>query len=60
MGKLLDWLAFEAMPLAIERSPVRRLPHPVRVVFAISLLIALAVVFALFALIAASQGSLPV
>jgi hypothetical protein len=41
MGKLMGWLAFEAIPRAIERSPVRRLPYPMRVAVAIPILIAL-------------------
>jgi hypothetical protein len=51
MGKLMDWLAFEAIPRAIERSPVRRLPYPMRVAVAIPILIVLAILVALLALI---------
>jgi len=59
MGKFLDWLAFEAMPRAIERSPVRRWPYPVRVAVAILILVAVVIVFALFALIVAVPRFLP-
>src|SRR6267143_1072562 len=59
MGKVADWLAFEAIPRAIERSRIRRLPYPVRVAIAIPLLITLVVGFALLALLVAAPLLLP-
>jgi hypothetical protein len=49
MGKLLDWLAFEAIPKAVEKSPVRQWPYPVRVTVAIFILAAIVIVFVLLA-----------
>ena len=55
----MDWLAFEAIPRAIERSSVRQLPYPVRIAIAIPILIALAILVVLLALIVALARLLP-
>jgi len=52
VGKLADWLYFDAVRTAIDKSaPIRRLPYATRVIIAIPLFLIIAAALAVAALV---------